>query len=100
MAEYRLSNQAKADLNEIADYTIETFGIEQARRYRDGLETCFQTLADKPMVGRSAAALAPALRDSIPCRVLQAGRPWCVHCTRVAREQGFSTPPLSRVLTS
>ena len=62
MAEYRLSNQAKADLNEIADYTIEKFGIDQARRYRDGLETCFQTLADTPMVGRSAAAFAPELR--------------------------------------
>jgi len=32
MAEYRLSSQAKADLDEIADYTIEKFGIEQARR--------------------------------------------------------------------
>jgi len=62
MAEYRLSNQAKADLNEIADYTIETFGIEQARRYRDGLETCFQTLADKPMVGRSARVVKKLLR--------------------------------------
>jgi len=45
-----------------ADYTIEKFGIEQARRYRDGLEICFQTLADTTMVGRSAAAFAPELR--------------------------------------
>jgi len=52
MAEYRLSSQAKADLDEIADYTIETFGIDQARRYRDGLEICFQTLADTPMIGK------------------------------------------------
>jgi toxin ParE1/3/4 len=28
----------------------------------DGLETCFQTLADTPLVGRSAAAFAPELR--------------------------------------
>jgi len=62
MAEYRLSSQAKADLDEIANYTIEKYGIEQARCYRDGLESCFQTLADTPMIGRSAAAFAPVLR--------------------------------------
>ncbi len=34
MANFRLSLRADADLARIADYTIETFGIEQARRYR------------------------------------------------------------------
>ncbi len=63
MAEYRLSKSAENDLVEIADYTIATFGIEQSRRYRDGLNTCFQTLADTPMLGRSATLrLAPELR--------------------------------------
>ncbi len=63
MAEYRLSKRAEKDLAEIADYTIETFGIKQSRRYRDELNTCFQTLADNPMLGRSAALqLAPELR--------------------------------------
>ena len=63
MAEYRLSKRAEKDLAEIADYTIETFGIEQSRRYRDGLNTCFQTLADNPILGRSATLpLAPELR--------------------------------------
>ena len=33
MAEYRLSSRAEADPARIADHTIETFGIEQARRY-------------------------------------------------------------------
>ena len=55
MAEYRLSKRAASDLAEIADYTIETFGIEQARHYCDGLDTCFQTIADNPMFGRSAS---------------------------------------------
>ena len=63
MAEYRLSKRAEKDLAEIADYTIETFGIKQSRRYRDRLSTCFQTLADNPMLGCSAALhLAPELR--------------------------------------
>ena len=34
MADFRLSPRAETDLAEIADYTIETFGVEQARRYR------------------------------------------------------------------
>ncbi|WP_447969854.1 type II toxin-antitoxin system RelE/ParE family toxin [Nitrospira sp. M1] len=62
MAEYRLSHRAESDLNEIADYTIDRFGIKQARRYRDNLETCFQSLAENPLIGRSAAQLAPKLR--------------------------------------
>jgi toxin ParE1/3/4 len=63
MAEYRLSKSAENDLAEIADYTIATFGIEQSRRYRDGLNTCFQNIADNPMLGRSASLdFAPELR--------------------------------------
>ena len=62
MGNFRLTSRAESDLAEIADYTIETFGIEQARRYRVALETCFQTIADNPKVGRSADQLAPELR--------------------------------------
>ena len=62
MAEYRLTRRAEADLAGIADYTIETFGIEQARRYRDQLEGCFETLSRNPCLGRSAERLAPSLR--------------------------------------
>lgn len=62
MAEYRFSSLAESDLAEIADYTIEGFGIDQARRYRDALDTCFQTLADNSKIGRSADQLTPDLR--------------------------------------
>jgi plasmid stabilization system protein ParE len=62
MADFRLSSQADTDLARIADYTIETFGIEQARRYRDGLEACFQSLADNPLLGQNANHLAAQLR--------------------------------------
>ena len=58
MGEIRLTARAEADLAGIADYTIETFGIEQARRYRDDLEGCFRTIAENPRLGRSAEALA------------------------------------------
>ena len=62
MADVRLSSRAEIDLAGIADYTIETFGVEQARRYRDELETCFLNLAENPGLGRSAQRLAPGLR--------------------------------------
>lgn len=48
MADYRLTSLAETDLAGIADYTIQTLGIEQARRYRDSLETCFTNLAANP----------------------------------------------------
>jgi len=62
MADFRLSSQADSDLSGIAIFTIESFGIEQARRYRDGLEVSFQNLADNPLLGHSADYLAPQLR--------------------------------------
>lgn len=62
MADFRLSPRAETDLAEIAAYTIETFGVEQARRYRDDLEACFQSLAQSPRLGRSAEWLAAGLR--------------------------------------
>ena len=62
MVDYRLASRAEADLAGIADYTIETFGIEQARRYRDEFETCFRNLVTNPRSGRSAERLAPGLR--------------------------------------
>jgi toxin ParE1/3/4 len=51
MPEYRLSKSAEADLTGIADYTIETFGLNQARTYRDRLFQAFATLAAYPRIG-------------------------------------------------
>ncbi len=62
MAAYSLSPKAAADLDEIHEYTILNFGLEQARAYLLGLHERFQTLADNPSRGRSADQLAPMLR--------------------------------------
>ncbi|MBU1188050.1 MAG: type II toxin-antitoxin system RelE/ParE family toxin [Gammaproteobacteria bacterium] len=62
MAEYQFSRRAAIDLEAIADYTIEQFGIEQARDYRDHLKVCFQQLADNPRIGRPAEQLSAGLR--------------------------------------
>ena len=62
MAEYRSSRRAATDLEAIAEYTIGRFGVEQARRYRDELRTCFAQLADNPRLGRRAEQLGSGLR--------------------------------------
>lgn len=58
----RLSSRAESDLAEIADYTIEAFGIEQAGRYIAGLEACLNALDGKPFTGHGTDELAPGLR--------------------------------------
>ena len=62
MAAYSLSGKAVSDLDDIYEYTILNFGLEQARAYLLGLHERFQILADTPGIGRSAAQLAPKLR--------------------------------------
>jgi len=62
MSNYQLSRRAAADLEEIAEYTIERFGIEQARHYRDDLKSGFVQLANNPALGRSAEQLIHGLR--------------------------------------
>lgn len=62
MADYRLSGQASTDLEAIAEFTINRFGIEQARQYRDESKGCFRTLAESPTLGRRAEHLAKGLR--------------------------------------
>ena len=62
MADYRLSRRAAADLEAIADYTIEQFGVAQARRYRDSLRLCFERLSENPRMGRRVEQLLPGPR--------------------------------------
>ena len=62
MNNYRLSRLASADLEKIAEFTIERFGIEQARRYRDSLKTCFDQLANNPALGRRVEQLMQGLQ--------------------------------------
>lgn len=52
MPQYRLSRKAEKDIVNIARYTIEQFGIEQARTYRDSLIACFRSLGETPGIGR------------------------------------------------
>ena len=62
MRDLRFSRRADADLADIADYTIATFGTAQARKYRDQLRACFDSLRENTLLGRTAEDLAPGLR--------------------------------------
>ncbi len=55
-----LSNQADADLLAIFEYSIRTWGEEQARRYKGQLEAGFIKLATSPeLLGRAREDLPP-----------------------------------------
>ena len=62
MPEYRLSRRADTDLEPIAEFSIQEFGITRARQYIEGLDHCFQTLAETPLIGREANYLIPEVR--------------------------------------
>jgi toxin ParE1/3/4 len=46
MPSYELTPEAEADLEEIADYTLQTWGAEQQARYATLLEAGFARIAD------------------------------------------------------
>lgn len=62
MASYRLSNKADNDIAEHYEYGILNFGLGQAREYLLGLHQKFQTLAENPLLGRSATEIKADLR--------------------------------------
>ena len=62
MTDYRLAPRADADLDEIFEYTLERFGLNQARLYLGGLRACFETLAANPRMGRKADAIGTGVR--------------------------------------
>lgn len=62
MAEFRFTELAKADLDDIAAFSLERWGLEQALSYLDGLEQVCAMLADNPNLGPSAAEIEPNLR--------------------------------------
>lgn len=53
MSKYALSVLAESDLAEIADYTTDVWGEEQAALYLDGLVACFFRIAEMPGLGRA-----------------------------------------------
>lgn len=48
MTHYKLSPQAAEDLEQIIDYGIDRFGVEQTLNYVQKLKQHFATLVEKP----------------------------------------------------
>lgn len=51
-AEYRITPRAAADLDAIADYTLERWGLVQLEGYMNALADRFEWLAENPNAGR------------------------------------------------
>lgn len=62
MASYQLTEAAQDDVDEIYEYSILNFGLQQARDYLNGLHRCFSTLADNPRLGRDYSHVKDEVR--------------------------------------
>ena len=62
MAEYWLRPKARSDIDAIWDYTIKTWGVQQARSYITGLRDVCAELAENPDLGKRRDELYKGLR--------------------------------------
>ena len=62
MSAYWFSKQARLDLIEIADYTLDRWGMSQAERYLDGLDDCFKRILQTPGMGRACDQIRQGYR--------------------------------------
>ena len=62
MTGLRFTEDAEADLAEIAVYTVRAFGETQAIRYIDQLEQSCRRLACRPRLGRVCDYILPGLK--------------------------------------
>lgn len=65
MASYRLSKLADKDIGNIASYTIQRFGIRQARIYRDGLFKAFEMISEFPLIGSDQSQIKENIRRHV-----------------------------------
>ena len=62
MADYKLTDRARADLIDIYDFTENKFGAYQAEAYYAGLIRTFGLLTDFPRIGQPIDELAAGYR--------------------------------------
>ena len=65
MANYRLSNEAKADLIRIHQYGVEKFGVAQADKYFDTFFNCFEIISQQPFSFESVDYLKKGYRRCV-----------------------------------
>lgn len=79
MADYRLSNAAERDLEEIYTYSYSEYGERRADAYFESLENCLLRLAQHPLLGVDISSLRKGYfrfvhqRHSIYCTKHTAG---------------------------
>jgi toxin ParE1/3/4 len=62
VAEVRLRPKARSDIDAIWDYTVATWGVQQARHYLNGLRDVCTELAGNPEPGKCRDELSKGLR--------------------------------------
>ena len=67
MASYRLTDAALADLDQLYEYGIFTFGLSQANQYYDGLVAKFQAIADSPLIHPGIEEIRTGYRRALYC---------------------------------
>jgi len=74
VAGYKLSGEASADVEDIFEYTIVNFGIEQARAYLHALGDRFKALVEDPLRGRTGlCCLSILMRNFTKSDFLKSG---------------------------
>ena len=56
---------ADKDIGNITSYTIQRFGIRQARLYRDGLFKAFEMISDFPFIGSDQSQIKKNIRRQV-----------------------------------
>ncbi len=62
---FELSLEADRDLEHIFEYTLESFGIDQAVNYIISFDDLFEKLLEDPLLGRDRPEVRPGLRSII-----------------------------------
>lgn len=70
MVDLQYSPEASADIDEIAAFSVERFGVEVADTYLAGLELACERLQDFPEM----AAVYPRIRPKIRCLIYRSHR--------------------------
>jgi toxin ParE1/3/4 len=60
---FELSRKAQADLDDIRDYSLGTFGVARAIAYVDAIEQAFRRILIFPEVGAEHPTIQPAVRS-------------------------------------
>ena len=62
MAGYQLTDKARAQLDEVYEYSVLNFGLKNAQAYLEGFHGCFEILVLYPELGRNYGHIRLGIR--------------------------------------